>query len=189
MAEVEFILGAQIQLDAMLPANPGNPTALPVGIQGNTGDGVYIIINVYPNNNAIPFNRYMGVTTNFNNRFASRQGSCFELGLEQHTLNGVDAYLGTARYRDNGGLWHNHNNYTQNNNGLDITLDGQDYDLEHIFIKGCHYIFGGTITNTLKVAPLVNNGAHNIVIRVYWDDINNVQQVLDVTIPPGGQLA
>ncbi|CAO3374753.1 hypothetical protein [Azospirillum argentinense] len=191
MAEVEFILGEMIPLNTMIPAAAGVPTALPVGIQGNHAAGVYMILNIYPVtnnlNNAAHYNRYMGVTTDFQNRFASRQGSCFELGLEQNSLDGVYAFIGDSQYRDNGGGWQNHNNYNPNNNGLDITLDGQNYDLEHIFIKASQYIFGGTITNTVKVGPLMNTGAYNIDIRVFWEE-NNVQQHLDVTIPPGGQL-
>lgn len=163
MADVWFDLGHPIGLDTMIPANNGVATNLPVGIYGNTQGGVYLIYNPGQNN------RYMGITTNFSKRFASRQGSCFELGLPRNALTGVVAFLGDVSYTDTGvNVWTTVHNYAANNTA--ITLDNRNYDYEHLFIKSVQHIWAyQTVSNTVKVGALRNNhNANAIRVRVTW---------------------
>ncbi|AXE36372.1 hypothetical protein [Chromobacterium phragmitis] len=181
MAEVQYLLGAPIPLNQMLPNRAGVPTALPAAIVAQAG--LYLILN----QNNRQENRYMGVTDNFRNRFGIRQGSCFELGFAPQVLNGVYAFLGTMRYRNNGAAgWQTPAGYADAN--LTISLDGQDYDLEHLFIKAAQHGWPhGTITNTRKTGALANAGGFPINVTISWNGIAP-NQVL-VPIAAGAQLA
>ncbi|MDQ2104649.1 hypothetical protein [Azospirillum isscasi] len=192
MADIEFVLGELIALETMIPTVEGTPTDLPNGISGNHNGGVYIILNTYPytvnTQNPLNPNRYMGVTTDFQSRFGQRQAACFELGLERQVLDGVGAFLGTVRYRNYGDVnWQDHDGYNSNNNELIVELDGNEYDIEHIFIKSSHEIFGGTITNTNKIDALTNVGDYPLDIYISWQN-NNMQQIRNCVIQPGGQI-
>ena len=181
MAEVQYQLNAAIPLNQLLPANPGVPTALPAAFVNQPG--LYIILN----QNNPQENRYMGISDNLRNRFAGRQGVCFELGFAPQVLNNIYAFLGTMRYRNNGAAnWTNAPGYAVPN--LMITLDGQNYDLEHLFIKAAQHAWPhGTITNTQKTGVLRNTGGFPIDVAISWvGPAPNQQQV---RIPVGGQLA
>ncbi len=185
MADIEFNFGDPIALDVMLPINPGVAVGLPAAINANAG--VYIILNRYPNR-MTPENRYMGITNNFQNRFASRQGACYELGLERQALDGVHAFLGIMRYRNQGAqLWNNPGGYDAAN--VNIALDGVGYDFEHILIKGVQHLWPyATITNTQKTGGLNNPGAYALNITVAWT-IGGFAQNVNLAVPAGGNLA
>ncbi|MFM2481961.1 hypothetical protein [Celerinatantimonas sp. YJH-8] len=185
MADVEYQLGAPIALEQMLPAAAGVATAIPAAFTNTAG--VYLILN---QNNLVE-NRYMGITHSFQDRFRGRQGACYELGFAQNVLHDIYAFVGSMRYRDSaaaGALppaWNNAPGYVAGH--LTIHLDGQNYDLEHMFIKAAQYSWPlGTITNTQKVGPLNNTGAYPINITLSWMGAfpGNIQ----VTIPVGGSL-
>lgn len=181
MADVEFNLGAAIMLAPMIPIATGAPTALPAGFPAAAG--LYLIYNQNTNN------RYMGISNNLNNRFAGRQGACFELGFPQNVLNNVGAFVGTMRYRNNGVMgWTAAPGYVAGN--LTITLDGNNYDLEHMFIKAVQHAWPfSTISNTQKVGALNNaSGAHAISIDINYTDNNGAAQTNNVTIAANGQL-
>lgn len=187
MADVWFDLGNPIQLAPMIPTVAGVATNLPAGIHGNHNGGIYLILNQRYN----PPNRYLGITDDFQNRFAGRQGVCFELGITQASLTNVMAFLGTVKYRNNGAmLWTNAGGYTHAH--LQITLDMQVYDFEHLFIKVVQHAWPFcTVTNTVKTGMLTNTSmAHPINAQVTWNNgawggMNSQA----VTIPAGGNLA
>ena len=161
MAEIEFNLGVPIDLSLLAAPNVGGTVGLP-GTIPNAG-GVYLILNTY----GATHNRYMGVSDNIRTRFGGRQGAIFELGLFRAQIQGVVAFCGTMRYKNNAGGWINQLLY--NPGSTRINLDGFNYDFEHIFIKGAHAMFGGTITNTQKVGPLINQAwVFPIIIRISW---------------------
>ena len=187
MADVWFDLGNAIPLAPMIPTVAGTATNLPGGIYGNHNSGCYVILNRSYN----PFNRYMGITDDFQTRFSQRQGACFELGIMQATLNHVEAYLGVAKYRNNGALhWTHVAGYV--NGQLQISLDGHFYDFEHVFIKSVQHGWPfHTVTNTQKTGILTNASAlHAINVQITWNNSVwsgwNTSQA--VTIPAGGQL-
>lgn len=181
MADVEYRLGNAIALNQMLPVAAGVAAALPATLTATAG--LYLILN---QNNAQE-NRYMGISTNLRDRFSGRQAACFELGFAQTVLNNIYAFLGTVRYRNNGVLaWTNPAGYQ--GGSLQITLDGQNYDFEHLFIKAAQHAWPfGTITNTLKTGMFTNLSAlHAINVTISWaNGGGNVQ----VAIPAGGNLA
>jgi hypothetical protein len=177
MAFVRFILGAPIPLAPIIPLVPGVATALPP--QLNHAAGLYLIYN-HPQNN-----RYMGVTVDFQDRFSARQGACFELGFPQGVLNNVLAFIGRMEYSADGMAWIPAAGY----NGADliISLDGNNYDFEAIFIKAAQHTWPqATITNTQKTAPLVNLGANPIQINISW--LGGYPGNITTIIPVGGQL-
>jgi hypothetical protein len=178
MAFVRFILGAPIPLAPIIPLVPGVATALPP--QLNHTAGLYLIYN-QPQNN-----RYMGVTVDFQNRFAARQGACFELGFPQGVLNNVFAFIGRMEYSNDGFAWVPAAGYA--GASLIINLGGHDYDFEAIFIKAAQHAWPqATITNTVKTAPLVNLGANPIQINISW--LGVAPGNIATNIPVGGQLA
>lgn len=185
MADVWFDLGNPIQLAPMIPLVAGVATALPAGIQGNHSGGIYLILN----QSYVPANRYMGITDDIQNRFAGRQGACFELGFAQASLNQVMAFLGVVRYRNNGVMvWTFAGGYGAGQQL--VTLDAQNYDYEHMFIKSVQHAWPlHTVTNTQKTGALTNNGAHPLNVQVTWNGgawggVNSIA----LAIPPGGQL-
>jgi hypothetical protein len=187
VADVWFDLGNPIQLAPMIPTVAGVATNLPGGIYGNHNGGIYLILN----QSYVPSNRYMGITTDFQDRFASRQGSCFELGITQAALNHVMAFLGVVKYRNNGAMmWTAVGGY--GNGNLQISLDTQFYDFEHMFIKCVQHAWPfHTVTNTVKTGALNNTSMlHAINMQVTWNNgawggMNSQA----VTIPAGGNIA
>jgi hypothetical protein len=166
VADVWFNLGNPIPLAPMIPTVAGVPTNLPGGLHNNHNAGIYLILN----RSYAPWNRYAGITTDYQTRFAGRQGACFELGITQAALNHVDAYLGTVHYRNNGVVpWTNVANYAVG--FLNIALDGQMYDFEHLFIKCVQHAWPfQTVTNTQKTGALTNtSGLHAIHARITWN--------------------
>lgn len=180
MADVEFRLGNAIALNQMLPGVAGVAVGLPAALTATPG--LYVILN---QNNAQE-NRYMGISTNLRDRFSGRQGACFELGFGQAVLNNIYAFLGTVRYRNNVLFgWTNPAGYQWGQ--LMITLDGQNYDFEHLFIKAVQRAWPyGTITNTQKTGMFPNLGVQPINVTISW--ANGAQNV-QVVIPVGGNLA
>jgi hypothetical protein len=184
MAGIEFVLGYPIALRDMIPQRTGVPIDLPREIQARSG--IYVILNQYANQRT-PANRYMGITGNFRTRFASRQGACFELGLEQNSLDGVYAYLGVVHYADE-----NEQGYREprsyDDDGTRIDLDGVGYDLEHIFIKGVQHLWPyGTVTNTRKTGFLRNSGSRPIRVRVSWQN-GGTREHNELQVASGGGL-
>ncbi|MBX3587212.1 MAG: hypothetical protein KF796_11275 [Ramlibacter sp.] len=185
MADIWFKLGYPIGLDTMIPANNGVATNLPGGIHGNTQGGIYLILNPGQSN------RYMGITTNFSKRFASRQGACFELGLPRTALANVVAFLGEVKYCDTGGnAWTTVNNYAASN--TNITLDNRNYDYEHLFIKSVQHIWAfETVSNTVKVGALRNNHNANAITATVtwsggqWHNFTNGTNGLDISLAAG----
>jgi hypothetical protein len=165
MADFWIRLGYAIPLNVMIPLVGGVPTALPPGIQGNHAQGVYLIRNY---RGGAPENRYLGITADYQHRFASRQAACFDLGTRRAELNNVDAFLGRIFFRNAGAVgWTQIVGY---GGGVGITLDTRPYDFEHLFIKATQRIFPfHTITNTLKTGPLQNtHGANALNICMSW---------------------
>lgn len=182
MGNVLYQLGALIPLNQILPNLPGVPVGMPAAFVAQPG--IYLILN----QNNPQENRYMGISGDLRDRFAGRQGACFELGFPQNVLNNVFAFLGQMFYADQGAVaWTNAPGYVAGN--LQFNLDGQVYDLEQMFIKAAQYAWPhGTITNTQKTGPLVNRGVHPITIQITWMGTNPPNNAT-VTIPVGGQLA
>ena len=184
MAEVEYRLTHAITLNQILPAGAGVAVGLPADFPN--AEGLYLILN----QNGMQENRYMGISNDIRDRFAGRQGACYELGFEQAVLNGIYAFIGTMRYRDNGAVgWNNAPGYVAGN--LQITLDGHNYDLEHILIKAAQHIWPyGTISNTQKTGALINAGAYPINIDISWNNAGvGAVQNQNIVIPIAGQLA
>jgi len=181
MADVQYRLSNPIPLIHMIPSTAGTPTNIPAAIPAQAG--LYIILN---QNNPTD-NRYMGISKNLRSRFQSRQGACFELGLEQGVLSNVYAYVGTMRYRSTGVVpWTNAPGYE--NGFLSINIDGLSYDLEHMLIKAAQHAWPAcTVTNTQKTNAIANNHMSNdIDIEISW---SNGASSTVVTLDALGQLA
>jgi hypothetical protein len=189
VADVCFGLSAAINLAPMVPAGAGT-TALPAALQRHSA-GIYLIRN----HSYQPENRYMGITIDFQFRFAGRQAVCFELGLTQANLQNIDVFIGRVFHRDAGALLWNQVVAYGPGAPPPIPLDGFNYDFEHLFIKSAQHAFVGTITNTQKVGVLQNrSGQHAINVQITWNNAwgnhgwGGVNRAA-VTIAAGGQLA
>ena len=167
VARVCFALSNGIPLHPMIPAGAG-AAALPAALTHDPG--IYVIHN----HSYAPENRYMGITNDFRNRFAGRQGACFELGIRQGALMNVDAYIGRVWYRNvvgfGAGVW---NAVALGAYGAvpNMVLDNHNVDFEHLFIKSAQNAFGGHITNTNKVGALHNPSAYPINVRITWNNV------------------
>ena len=176
MADVEYIFGAPIALNQMLPPTVGDVALVPSAIPATPG--LYVIFNGNTNN------RYLGVSENINHRFAGRQEVCFDLGLSQANLNNIVVFCGAMSYRNTGVIaWTQAPGYAADQ--LNVVIDGSDYDLEHMLIKAAQHAWpDDTVSNTLKVSPL--HVTNQLSIRIAWNGGVKSQQV---NIPGGGQLA
>ena len=177
--DIQFNLSDAIQLTPLAAPYNGGEGVLPDGING-AGEGIYLILNRCLGTE----NRYMGISENIHNRFSGRLGVVFELGFPRSYLTKIWAYIGTVRYRLEGGgdnEWINVNNYRQPK----IQFNGINIDYEHLFIKSSHYLFQGTITNTQKKGPFENNTDFDLVIKISW---GNGRESRSFTLPPNAFL-
>lgn len=180
MAKIIFALGPPIKLNQLLPENAGVPVALPLSI--THAQGIYLILNQQLANPKE--NRYMGISTDLRKRFASRQGSCFELGFSRITLDDILAFLGKKVSYQNFDDMHVLDVGAYGPTDMDLVLDGHTYDLEHIFIKAAQHAWPyGTITNTQKTGVLINQGAHPIDVSISWEEGG----LVNVSLPSGGR--
>lgn len=168
MGAVHFNLNQGALLGGMAPpALAGGAfgnAALPVGL---VGAGAYLIVNNNTNN------RYVGISTNLANRFATRLATITEMGFSTAQMNQIGVYWGTVSTQNTAGAfgppppWVPLVGYGA---PMNTNIDGQPVQLERLFIRFLLTQFvGGTISNNmLAFTPYVNPTGNPVTVNFTW---------------------
>lgn len=98
MPEVNFDLQHFSTLGGMVPEELANGQFGQAQLPANmNGAHVYIILNI----NDIPHNRYIGISSDIEQRFNTRLATVVEMGFSQTIMDNIGVWWGTAWYRDN----------------------------------------------------------------------------------------
>ncbi len=129
-----------------------------------SGEGIYMIIN----QGYEPANRYMGISTDLYSRFKQREAVIFELGIPQSGLKDIYALWGDVSYIPADDNEEFATSYASGE--TTITIQDCTYDFEQVFIRAALSMFGGSITNTAKTDPVVNQSGCDIQITFGWPE-------------------
>ncbi len=170
MSIIRFNLNNAASLAGMAPpalaGGAFGPAVLPPGM---VGAGMYIIVNTHTNN------RYVGISTNLPNRFATRMATVTEAGFSVAQMNQIGVFWGAAQFQNTAGF-----------GGvmappvmtvlayaapLQFAVDGVAVNFERLLIR---FVLtqlgaGGTVSNNMMAfAPYANPTPNPITVRLDW---------------------
>jgi len=169
MSNINFNLTNASYLGGMAPPALaggafGNAT-LPHGL---AGAGIYLIVNEANDN------RYVGISNNLAQRFATRMATVTEMGWSTANMNQLSVYWGGIQIQDTPGPGPGAPPLVRNVAGfgapLNEQVDGVGVQLERLLIRFVLSQFvGGTVSNNmLAFAPYVNPTANPINVTFNW---------------------
>lgn len=169
MIEVEFNFAHFSTLECMVPPrNPGGgygDATLPGGMTGYSG--MYVILNI---TDPHLHNRYIGISTNIEQRFSGRLAVVVEMGFNVNTMERIGVWWGKASYRINGGSWSVIPPPAQGS--MTQSINGEDVNLEHLLIRlvmtKLRPQVDSTVSNTLLNGPYQNPTGVQINVTTHW---------------------
>jgi hypothetical protein len=171
--QVKFELNNFSTLGCMVP--PRQPdgsygqASLPQGM--DDGAYVYMILNI----NAVPHNRYIGISSNIQQRFNTRLATVVEMGFSQEIMNNIGVWWGSAYYTNvpnpNDQHWQAVNPQG-NPTALTVNINNQSVNLERLLIRFVMTQLQpqneNTVSNTALNTPYPNPTGAPIGVTLRW---------------------